>query len=233
MDRRESLKGIFVGSLAGGLVVGGCAPENDAKPASEEATAGYGRTPEEALRDEKLMADVFFTAHEMETVAVLCDVILPASGEKGSANEADVPGFIEFMVKDIPNHQLPIRGGIMWLDNRCNTMFNSDFKSCTNDQQMKVCDEIAYPEVQVKELQPGIKFFTLMRDLTLTGYYTTRMGIDDLGYVGNTPNVWDGVPDEVLAAHGMAYDKEWLAKCVDQTKRGEIAQWDDEGNLLT
>ena len=59
------------------------------------------------------------------------------------------------------------------------------------------------------------------------------MGIDDLGYVGNTPNVWDGVPQEVLDEHGLAYDPVWLAKCVDQSKRGDIAKWDAEGNLIS
>ena len=72
-----------------------------------------------------------------------------------------------------------------------------------------------------------------MRNLTLTGYYTSKMGIEDLGYKGNMPNVWDGVPEDVLAAHGLNYDPSWLAKCVDQSKRADIATWDDEGNLIS
>ena len=72
-----------------------------------------------------------------------------------------------------------------------------------------------------------------MRNLTLTGYYTTKMGIDDLGYKGNIPNIWDGVPADVLKEHDVDYDEEWLAKCVDQDKREVIAEWDDKGNLLT
>lgn len=66
-----------------------------------------------------------------------------------------------------------------------------------------------------------------------TGYYTTRMGIDDLGYKGNTPNVWDGVPEEVLREHGMSYEKKWLTKCMDQDKRTELARWDEKGNLIS
>ena len=72
-----------------------------------------------------------------------------------------------------------------------------------------------------------------MRNLTLTGYYTTRMGLDDLGYKGNTPNVWDGVPEDILKAHGMSYDEAGLAKCVDQSTRGVVAKWDDDGNLIS
>ena len=72
-----------------------------------------------------------------------------------------------------------------------------------------------------------------MRNLTMTGYFTSKIGIEDLGYVGNYPNVWDGVPQDVLDEVGMSYDPEWIAKCVDQEKRMDIATWDEEGNLLT
>ena len=98
---------------------------------------------------------------------------------------------------------------------------------------MAICYEIAYPDVQDDALQPGIAFFTLMRNMTLTGYYTTELGFRDLGYQGNTPNLWDGVPEAVLAMHGKSYDAEWLAKCVDQTRRDITAEWDDEMNLIT
>ena len=67
----------------------------------------------------------------------------------------------------------------------------------------------------------------------MTGYYTTKMGWDDLGVTSNFANVWDGVPEEVLANHEVDYDPEWLAKCTDQSKRNDIAEWDEEGNLLT
>ena len=59
------------------------------------------------------------------------------------------------------------------------------------------------------------------------------MGWDDLGYVGNRPNIWDGVPEDVLKEHGMEYEAEWLAKCIDQSKRDITAEWDEDGNLLT
>ena len=78
-----------------------------------------------------------------------------------------------------------------------------------------------------------MNFFSLVRNLTMTGFYTSKIGIEEIGYKGNMPNVWDGVPDDVLEQHGVAYDEEWLAKCVDQSKRGIIAEWDEDGNLLT
>jgi hypothetical protein len=233
MRRRESLKSLLVGSVAGGLVLKGCAPEQQAEQEQASKVAGYGRTPEEKLRDEKLMSEQFFTEEELATVAILCDIILPAEADLGSATDAGVPDFIEFIAKDMPNHQLPLRGGIMWLNNQTNERFNLDFNKCSEQQQIALIDEIAYPDQAPEYLKHGVVFFSLMRNLTLTGYYTTEMGIKDLGYKGNQPNVWDGVPQEVLDEHGLSYDPEWIARCVDQDKRNDTAEWDAEGNLIT
>ena len=181
------------------------------------------------------MEEEYLNEHELETIADLCDIILPATDTAGSANDAEVPAFIEFIVKDLPYHQLPVRGGLMWLDQESNKRFNKEFKSLTDAQQIEIVDDIAYPDPDNKkpDMAPGIQFFNLMRNLTLTGYYTTKMGFDDLGYKGNTPNIWDGVPADVLAEHDVDYDPEWIARCVDQSKREEIAKWDDDMNLIS
>ena len=123
----------------------------------------------------------------------------------------------------------------MWLDAEANRRFNKEFIACSSQEEIQIVEDIAYPDPDGKkpEMGPGIKFFNLMRNLTLTGYYTTKMGFDDLGVTSNFPNVWDGVPEEVLAGHEVDYDAEWLAKCVDQSKRNITAEWDDDGKLLT
>lgn len=234
MDRRDSLKSLLVGSVAGGLLVTGCSPnESEVKGPEQPQMPGYGRTEKEKLHDQEVLAEEFLNEHELETVAVLCDIILPANADFGSASDAKVPEFIEFIVKDMPNYQLPIRGGIGWLDSHSNKLYNNEFKKLTEEQQKAICDTIAYPKKTAPDLKPGEKFFTTMRNLTMTGYYTSEMGIKDLGYKGNTPGVWDGIPEDVLKEQGMAYDPDWIAKCVDQSKRMNIAEWDDEGNLLT
>lgn len=241
MKRRDSLKTLLIGTI-GGATIGastGCQPETTSDEANNTATANeeglYGRLPKEIERDKRIKEAVYLNEHELATIAVLCDIILPATPEAGSATDAEVPEFIKFIVKDIPHHQLPMRGGLMWLDTETNRRFNKEFIACTEEEQIQVIDDIAYPDPEGKkpEMAPGIAFFDRMRNLTLTGYYTTKMGIDDLGYTGNYPNTWDGVPEEVLANHDVDYDPEWLAKCVDQSQRMTIAEWDDEGNLLT
>ncbi|MEM9000125.1 MAG: gluconate 2-dehydrogenase subunit 3 family protein [Bacteroidota bacterium] len=237
MDRRDSIKSIVLGSVAGGLAVHGCQPRPEviAEEVVKTKEFNYGRTPKEKEHDEALLNDVFFNEHEMASIAVLCDLILPANASFGSATDAGVPDFIEFMAKDHPPLQTDLRGGLMWLDHKCNTDFGVEFKTALETAQKTILDEIAYPDIEVPEEERPleVQFFSLMRNLTLTGYYTTKMGIDDLGYQGNMPNIWNGVPDEVLAQHGVAYDEEWLAKCVDQSKRGITAEWDDQGNLIT
>ena len=234
MNRRDTIKSLLLGSVATGLALHGCAPDSTTTEAVKVTETGfYGRTPEEIAHDEKVLASEFLNEHELSTIAVLCDIILPASDSFGSATDAKVQGFIEFIVKDLPDHQTPIRGGLMWLDNFTNKKYGKEFVACSNEEQLAVCDKIAYPQQTAPEFKQGEKFFTRMRNLTLTGYYTTKMGIEDLGYKGNTPNVWDGVPQDVLDKHGLAYDPVWLSKCVDQSKRGDIAKWDNEGNLIS
>lgn len=241
MNRRESFKTMLIGMVAGATIgtTTACQPDNKEEASNAGPATGepglYGRTPAEIEHDKKIMAAEYLNEHELATIAVLCDIILPDSDGAGSALDAEVPAFIEFIVKDIPNHQLPMRGGLMWLDTESNRRYNKAFVDCSDTQQIAIIDDIAYPDPDNKkpEMAHGRKFFNLMRNLTITGYYTSEMGIKDLGYVGNYPNVWDGVPAEVLAKHEVDYDPEWIAKCVDQSKRDIQAEWDEAGNLIT
>jgi gluconate 2-dehydrogenase gamma chain len=211
MDRRESLKRIALGTAGAGLLVQ-CEPKTD-KPATAEPAAAKStidRTPDELARDQKLQAEKFLDEHEMKTVSVLADIIIPKDDKSGSATDAGVPAFIEFIVKDMPHYQTPVRGGIKWLDLQCMRRFNADFASCTAQQQIEMVDEIAYPGKAKPEMQQGVAFFNTMRDLTACGFFTSKIGIDDLGYVGNRPNQWDGVPEDVLAQYGLKYDAKTL-----------------------
>ena len=110
-----------------------------------------------------------------------------------------------------------------------------EFKTASPEQQKAILDEIAYydPEVPTLERPFGVNFFSTVRNLTMTGFYTSKIGIEELGYQGNMPNVWNGVPEDVLEQHGVSYDPEWLAKCVDQNTRNTVAEWDEDGNLIS
>ncbi|MFT4031431.1 MAG: gluconate 2-dehydrogenase subunit 3 family protein [Siphonobacter sp.] len=205
MKRRDTLKSIAISSLGLATV-----PTTDLVAAPPEAPVKIpgGRQKEEAIRDAKLMAEKFFTPHELKTITVLADIILPADKTSGSASQAGVPAFIEFMAKDQPVHQIPLRGGLRWLDSESLKRFSKKFIELTHAQQIEIVDDIAYPEQAQPQFSQGVAFFSKMRDMTMTGFFTTRMGFDYIGYVGNTPNLWEGVPPEVLKQYGLSYDPE-------------------------
>jgi hypothetical protein len=234
MDRRESIKSLVLGSLVGGLALESCVSDSKEELTAKVWEHQYGRTPEEKTVDQKLLGEQFFTPHEIETITQLGHLILPPN-ENGSILDAGVPEFIEFMAKDYPGFQEPIRGGIMGLDHESNTRFEKVFTSITEVEQKTILDEVAFPnpELSSSEQPQPIQFFSLIKNLVMTGYFTSAIGIEELGYVGNSPNVWDGVPQNVLDDHGLAYDPEWIAKCIDQEKRNDVAQWDNEGNLIS
>jgi gluconate 2-dehydrogenase gamma chain len=214
MKRRDSLKLLATGALAGAGIIAGCKPGDAKKAEVAPSKFNLDRAKEEQLRDEKLMGEQFFTPHEMATIAVLADIIIPADEISGSATQAKVPEFIEFIVKDMPQHQLPMRGGLKWVDMYCFNKWEKAFKDCSEAQQIELVKNIAYPEKAPPNLKPGVKFFSLMRNLTASGFYTSEIGVKDIGYQGNTPNQWKGVPDEVLKQYNLSYSEKELKECI-------------------
>jgi gluconate 2-dehydrogenase gamma chain len=227
MDRRKSIKTIAVGTVSASLLAEACklADKKEKVEAKKEESTSVGnldRQPEEKSRDEKTMADKFFTEAELATITILADIIIPADEVSGSASDAKVTDFIEFIVKDMPQHQTPMRGGLRWLDIESMKRFEKTFKEIDDKERLQIVDDIAYPVVidkdhpersinPTRKLKPGmgqgVAFFSLMRNLAATGFYTTQIGLKDLGYVGNRPNKWNGVPDDVLKQYGLAYSE--------------------------
>ena len=231
MDRRESIKSILLGSVAGGLLLNSC--EEPAEKVTEKIWEyQYGRNKKEAAIDKVLLETSFFTPNEENLVDCLANLILPPN-EQGTIEEAGVVPFIGFMMVDYPDFQLPMRGGLMALNAKANKSFGQDFVTLNEEEQKSILDQMAFPIVGVEEQPQEVQFFSLLRNLVLTGYFTSEVGIKELDYRGNMPNIWDGVPQDVLDEMGLSYDPAWIAKCVDQEKRNETAVWDEEGNLLT
>ncbi len=220
MDRRKSLKTLLVGSVATGVIIEACESADKKTIAPKEAVAenDADRMVEEKLHDKTLRDQVFFSADEMATITLLADIIIPRDEISGSASEAKVPEFIEFIVKDKPEHQVPMRGGLRWLDLHSLKHFDKPFANLNTTQQLEMVDKIAYPLKANGEDKQGSAFFSLMRNLTLSGFYTTPMGVQDIGYMGNKPNQWNGVPDEVLKQYDMAYTEKELTECISFDK---------------
>lgn len=241
MNRRDSLKTLVVGSLSAGLILEACNANEGKNGEAGNGKAGgkkftsapwagkyedwethSGRQPFEVERDKELMSKQFFTDHEMKTIGVLADIIIPKDDKSGSATEAGVPDFIEFIVKDMPYHQTPMRGGLRWMDMQTLNRHGKAFVDCDKKQQMALVDEIAWPGKAKPEMGPGVAFFSLMRNLTASGFYSSEMGIKDIGYAGNTPNVWDGVPNDVLKQYHVSYSQKELNECVKKEDHNKM-----------
>lgn len=223
MDRRKSIKALIVGTVSTGVIVEACNTE-DKKAPEQSAAADKGpassinRMKEETEHEKDVVAKTFFTPDEMGTITILADIIIPKDEVSGSASDAGVPAFIEFIVKEKPEHQTPLRGGLRWLDLQCLNRWGKSFRDCEHAQQMELVDAIAFPKKAKPEMAQGVAFFSLMRNLTATGFYTSEIGGKDVGYIGNVPNQWNGVPEDVLKKHGLAYTEKELRECYDPTK---------------
>ena len=220
MDRRKSIKTLFIGTIGAGVLVEACKnSDKKAVAASADVALDADRMQEEKDYLKKLNAgDKFFSEHEMTTITVLGDIIIPKDEISGSASDAKVPEFLEFIVKDMPGHQTPMRGGLRWLDMQCLKQFDKAFVDCDSKQRIAMVDQIAYPKKAKPEMQQGVSFFNLLRNLVTTGFYTSEIGVKDVGYKGNTPNQWNGVPDDVLKQYGYAYTEKDLKDCISYDK---------------
>ena len=168
----------------------------------------------------------------MKTIKVLQDIIIPKDDISGSASDAKVHEFIGYIVKEKTELQTPLRGGLRWLDLQCIKRYEKSFVECDSKQQLAMVDDIAWPEIEYKDdkgnvvkkgkvkpnMQQGVSFFSLLRNLVATGFYTSEIGVKDLGYAGNTPNRWNGVPDDVLKQYNLAYTDKELKECVSFEK---------------
>lgn len=202
MNRRESLKAIGL-SVSTVVLLDACKTNPDVKTDDNKVAVEPGRQAYESERDKHLLTEKYFTDHELATITVLADIIIPKDEHSGSASDAKVTDFIEFIVKDEPEHALPMRGGLRWLDVKCLNIYGSEFKSCTPQQQEAICSQIAYPMLAKPDMLPGVTFFNKMRELTAIGFFTSKIGIADLGYKGNSPGKWEGVPADVLKQYGL------------------------------
>ena len=136
---------------------------------------------------------------------MLSDIIIPADDRSGSATQAGVPEFIDDWLDFRGGAQLTaIRGGLTWLDVECNRQFAHDFVDCSEAQQKQILDRIAYPKTAAPEDGAGVAFFNHLRGLVVSGFFSSKMGVKDLPYLGNQMlSSWEGCPASVLAKLGL------------------------------
>jgi gluconate 2-dehydrogenase gamma chain len=153
-------------------------------------------------------APKFFTAAEFRTARMLADMIIPRDERSGNASDAGVPEFMDFMMIDRPNNQKWMRAGLQWLDAQSNARFGKPFSNATQAEREQILNDIAWPARAPASMADGVNFFNRFRDLTSTGFWSSRIGVKDLEYQGNlfVPE-WNGCPPAALRKLGVTYDK--------------------------
>lgn len=179
ISRRDVLKTLSIAGAysASSAITAEAAGYAHALIATERAaTANHTYTPK------------FFPAHPWQTLRSLCETIVPADETSGGAVEAGAPEFIDLLTSENADYQLKLGGGLMWLDSACTDRFGNTYLDCTKEQQKEILDAVAFRKnaEQDARLTQGVEFFAFLRNLTLDGFVTSRIGIKYLGYIGNT-----------------------------------------------
>lgn len=192
MNRREALEALGLGAMA---------------------SYGVGSPTWERFR--KWMASAqaqwrFFTDPELATVRVLADMVIPRDEKSGSATDAGSIEYLDFVLSESGDRTKQAwHDGLRWFDEECGRRFAKPFVQCDDTQRGAVLDDIAWPVRAREDLRQAAEFFNRVRDLVAAAFFSSRMGVEDLGYQGGVfnPN-WRGAPDEALRELGLSYD-EW------------------------
>lgn len=188
ISRRDVLKTLTVGVAGGVLQV---IPLEAAELAHQMVHKEKAATPAGKYTPK------YFTAKQYEMISSLCDTIVPKDEKSGGALEAGAPEFIDLLTSENEDYQLALGGGLMWLDTRCVDQYGKVFMECAPEQKKEILDLIAFRKNAKKDpgLSQGVAFFAFLRKLTCDGYYTSKIGIADLQYIGNvTRSEWPGCP---------------------------------------
>ena len=178
ISRRDILRTLAIGATAGSVL--------QVIPAEAAAYV------HQAIHGEKAAAGKYvpkyFSADQYATLTALCDAIIPQDAQSAGAVEAGAPEFIDLLTSENEDFRLRLGGGLMWLDNLCTDRYANAYLACTPAQQKEVLDAIAFRRNAKTDpaLSQGIHFFALLRNMTCDAFYTSKIGIADLQYIGNT-----------------------------------------------
>jgi len=180
ISRRDVLKSLAVSAAATSVLR--VIPAHAAEIAHQMIAA------EKAAAPAKAYTPKFFSAHDYKTLQALCQTIIPADADSGGAIEAGATEFIDLLTSENKDYQITLGGGLMWLDSTCSDRYGMAYLECTPEQQKEILDKIAYRKNALADssLDQGVAFFSSLRNMTADGFFTSKLGIQYLGYIGNT-----------------------------------------------
>jgi gluconate 2-dehydrogenase gamma chain len=189
ITRRDVLRTLAMGAVGGSVL--------QVIPAHAAELAHQMVHKEKAASPAEKYTPKYFDAHQYETLTSLCDTILPKDEKSGGAVEAGAPEFIDLLTSENEEYQLKLGGGLLWLDTHCIDHYGKAYLECAPEQRREALDQIAYRKNAKAnlELSQGVAFFAFLRDMTCDGFYTSKIGIEDLQYIGNeVRSEWPGCP---------------------------------------
>jgi len=205
MDRRTTIKWVLAASATWPLAGKGAAPAAD----SALAARGYGNDPDllAAYHPGELWP-LTLTAAQRRLATTLADIIIPADEHSPSASAVGVVEFIdEWVSAPYPAHRKDrdvVLDGFAWLDAESARRFGKEFSDLDAALQHRMCDDICDESRAGAPLRAAAHFFSLFRDLTAGGFYSSPAGRKDLNYIGNVPLArFDGPPSALLKALGL------------------------------
>jgi hypothetical protein len=180
ISRRDVLKNLAFGAAGGSML--------QMIPAEAAALAHQMVHKEKAASAAGKYTPKYFSPHQYETLTRLCDTIIPKDEKSGGAVEAGAPEFIDLLCSENEEFQLQIGGGLHWLDNACMDRYEHTFLESTPAQKKEILELVAYRKNAKSDpsLTQGIAFFARLRQMTCDAFYTSKIGIEDLQYIGNT-----------------------------------------------
>ncbi len=179
ISRRDILKSLTIGVAGSVLRV---IPVEAADHAHHMVASDKAASPKGAYTPK------YFTPHEYETLRSLCQTIIPADAECGGAIEAEAPEFIDLLTSENTDYQRALGGGLLWLEHACLDRYDKSYIECAPEQQKEILDLIAYRANAKSDpsLGQGIEFFAFLRNFTMDGFFTSKIGTEYLKYIGNT-----------------------------------------------
>lgn len=205
LSRREALAGLV--AVPAGLLLTPDAIERASAHAHEalQGTPQQGAaTPPAQQPARPAYVPKNFTTDEWRLVRLLVNYVIPADGRSGSATAAGVPEFMDFILGEYASNRQWMKDGLAWMNAECRRRHDKGFVSCNDAERREVLDAIAWPRKAAPEMRAGVEFFNRFRNMTASGFFSSKMGVTDLGYVGNRPVAkWEGTPAHVMTKFGL------------------------------
>ena len=216
IDRRVAIKWMLTAG-AGAMLLRGRALGAAAAPADPARASGrgYGTDPD-LMKPYKAgdYWDLTFSDAERRAVALLSDIVIPADSQSPSASSIGVTDFIDEWVSapypDNVRDRKVIMDGLAWLNTESSRRYATGFEGAGEAQRLALCEAMSQKAAKGSDLASAHEFFHLFRDLVASGYYTSPVGMKDIGYAGNIPLAsFDGPPPELIRKLGLADEVKW------------------------